>query len=124
MDTQRTNEQVPKEILEKQESVVFTTRHAEAWDWAREKGLERAIFSKHLPWNLVREGTIVCGILPVKLVSKVCSRGARYFHLTIQAPVEKRGRDLTAGEMDEYNARLEEYTVSRVEKEEENDRND
>lgn len=117
MTTQRTKEQIPQEVIDLQDQVVFTTRHVEAWEWARKKGLERAVFCKTLPWNLVREGTIVCGILPVKLVSKVCARGARYFHLSIRAPAEKRGRDLQPHEMDKYDARLEEYSVVAVRKE-------
>lgn len=114
LGAQRTREQVPQVLIDNQDRIVFTTRHAEAWEWAKRKGLDRAVFSKRLPWNLVKDGTIVCGILPVKLVSKVCQRGARYFHLTIQAPPEKRGRDLLPDEMDRYNARLEEYIVKRV----------
>ena len=114
LNTQRTPDQIPSEILEDQDRVIFTTRHAEAWDWAREKGLEQAVFSKRIPWNLIREGTIVCGILPVKLVAKVCERGARYFHLSIHAPPEKRGADLLPHEMDEYDARLEEFHVTQI----------
>lgn len=118
MTTQRTNNQVPLELIEKQEDIVFITRHVEAWEWAQKKGITRAVFSRQLPWNLIKEGTIVCGILPVKLVSQVCARGARYFHLSIHAPPEERGRDLRPDEMDEYNAKLEEYTVRQVLREE------
>jgi CRISPR-associated protein Csx16 len=44
----------------------------------------------------------------------VCGRGARYLHLVLELPPERRGRELSAADMVACGARLEEYRVQRV----------
>jgi CRISPR-associated protein Csx16 len=63
---------------------------------------------------MLQVGDTVIGSLPVHLAAAVCEAGARYFHLQIDVPREARGRDLTADDMVEYIARIEEYMVSHV----------
>jgi len=55
----------------------------------------------------------VIGTLPVNLAADVCDKGARYFHLTLDLPLVYRGRELSAAEMAELGARLEEYSAKR-----------
>ena len=56
-------------------------------------------------------GDTVIGTLPVNLVARVCARGGRYLHLSLDLPAEARGRELTADELERYGARLEAYVA-------------
>ena len=62
----------------------------------------------------IRPSDVVIGALPVHLVAEVCARGGRYLHLTMNVPPEARGRELTADDMKQFGARLEEYKVREV----------
>ncbi len=89
----------------------FVTRHPGALDWAKKSGLQIDIVVAHLDPKEIQEGDAVIGILPVHLAAQVCERKARYFCLTVDIPIEARGKELTAEDMRRYNARLECYLV-------------
>lgn len=91
----------------------FVTRHKGAVEWARREGIE-AEHVEHLDVQAVRSGDRVLGTLPVSVAAEVCVRGARYFHLSLAAPLDARGRELTVEDMDAFGAVLEEYEVRRV----------
>lgn len=56
----------------------------------------------------------VLGTLPVSEAARVCARGGRYLHLSIDIPAEARGRELSADDMQAFGAQLEEYFIWRV----------
>jgi len=89
----------------------FVTRHKGAIDWAKEQKID-ALHMVHFNPEIIKSGDVVLGTLPVPIVAKICTLGACYFHLTLDLPAEARGRELTADDMNKFNARLEEYTVS------------
>ena len=96
---------------------VFVTRHSGVRDWAARHGYGGAESIQHLDEETLRRlrpGDRVLGSLPVTLIADVCSRGARYFHFMIDAPSDARGRDLSADEMESFDARLQEFTAKRV----------
>lgn len=95
----------------------FITRHSGARDWAARNGHGSAVLMEHMEESALaslRPGDNVLGTLPVHLAAKVCERGARYFHLSIDIPPDARGRDLSADEMEAFGARLEEFVVRKV----------
>ncbi len=94
-------------------SNYFVTRHKGAVDWARAKGIE-AKHLLHLDPEIIEQGDIVLGTLPVSVVAQVCERGGRYMHLALDLPKEARGKELSAKDMEEYGAKLEEFFVRRV----------
>ncbi len=94
-------------------STYFITRHPGALDWAAEQGITVDETLSHLDIERIEPGDIVIGTLPVHLAAQVCERGARYRHLTLAIPPEARGRELSAGELEAFGARLETYQVKR-----------
>lgn len=92
----------------------FVTRHAGALDWAKAQGMDDAKAVSHLDMTQVEEGDRVLGTLPVHLAAGVCARGARYLHLSIDIPEDRRGSELSAADMETFGARLEEYRVERM----------
>jgi len=94
--------------------VLFVTRHPGAREWAHQQGLEVDALVDHLDIDRVQPGDEVIGSLPVNLAARICERGGRYLHLSLDLPRELRGRELTAQQMQQCNARIEEYRVTRV----------
>lgn len=93
-------------------TVYFVSRHKGAGKWARKNGIE-ATHVAHLDPEDIGRGDTVLGTLPVSVAADVCMRGARYFHLSMNLPTHERGRELSAEEMTQYGASLEEYSVKR-----------
>lgn len=73
-------------------TTYLITRHPGARQWVQEEG-------------------IVVGSLPVNLAAAVCARGGRYFHLSLELPLDWRGRELSPDDMRRFGARLEEFRV-------------
>lgn len=90
----------------------FVTRHRGATKWAVRHGLRaRKVEMNNLDLSLVSPGDVVMGTLPVQLVAELNQRGAHYWHLSMDIPESMRGAELSADQMDEYGARLEEFRV-------------
>jgi CRISPR-associated protein Csx16 len=60
--------------------------------------------------------------LPVNLAAEVCARGATYRHLSLRLPAQDRGRELSAEELEEYEAELSRYNVRALSSHEETKR--
>lgn len=95
-------------------TVWFVTRHPGAVEWAARRGLSVDRQVGHLDPDAISSGDIVIGILPVNLAARVCERGARYLNLSINLPERARGRELSADELETFDARLEEFEVRHV----------
>jgi CRISPR-associated protein Csx16 len=94
-------------------TTILVTRHAGAVEWAKRQGIAIDRMVEHLDPAEVQPGDVVIGTLPIHLAAEVCLRGARYLHLVLDLPPERRGLELTAEEMRRLGARLEEYSVER-----------
>lgn len=94
--------------------VWFVSRHSGAAAWAQRQGLASATRVAHLDVERLRAGDTVIGTLPVHLAAEVCARGARYLHLVLELPMRLRGVELTAEQMSECGARIEQFVVARV----------
>ncbi|GIV04077.1 MAG: hypothetical protein KatS3mg015_2907 [Fimbriimonadales bacterium] len=90
-------------------TVVIVTRHAGAVEWLARRGITGTVIEHASPDDV--HGKIVVGVVPLDLAAladEVWVIGLPHL------PVEWRGRDLTADEMDEAGARLTHYRVSRT----------
>jgi CRISPR-associated protein Csx16 len=93
---------------------IFVTRHTGAVEWAARHGIAIDGTVAHLDLDEVQPGDVVIGTLPVHLAAEVCARRARYLHLTLELPPERRGLELTAEDMARFGARLVEHRVKRA----------
>jgi len=93
---------------------LFVSRHAGALEWARQQGHSDAIETTHLDIAQIEPGDLVLGTLPVHIAADVCARGGRYLHLAMEIPKERRGDELSADDMTQFGARLEEFRIQRV----------
>ena len=99
-------------------TVHFVTRHPGAREWAERQGFRVDVHTRHLDVAAIERGDVVLGTLPVNLAAAVQARGARYLHLSLDIPADLRGHELSAVQMAQAGARLEEYRVMRIEPEE------
>lgn len=89
----------------------FISRHPGAKVWAAEQGLRIDQHLTHLDTTLIQSGDVVIGTLPVHLAAAVCSQGARFFNLSLELPAHWRGRELSADELRQCQARLECFEI-------------
>lgn len=95
-------------------TVYFVTRHRGARDWAQTEGIGPVTLLEHLDPDTLAQGDVVLGTLPIQLVAAANARGARYLHLVLDVPPDRRGTEITADDMRTFGARLEEYRAERV----------
>ena len=89
----------------------FVSRHPGANVWAQEQGLHIDQYVSHLDATQIQPGDTVIGTLPVHLAAAVCSQGARFLNVSLDLPVQWRGRELSANELRQCKARLECFDV-------------
>lgn len=94
-------------------ATYFISRHPGAREWANRQGLVVDSWVAHLDPSLIKVGDIVIGTLPVNLAAEVCACGAIYLHLSLRLPAEARGRELTADELQNMDATLEQFDIRR-----------
>ena len=94
-------------------TTYFVSRHPGAIAWAERQGLPVDQQIRHLEISSIQAGDTVIGTLPMNLAARVCESGGRYIHLTLELPLEKRGQELSADDLDHYGAVVEEYLVRK-----------
>lgn len=89
----------------------FISRHPGAIEWASRQQLcvDRQV--NHLDPAQVQPGDTVMGSLPVNLAAQVCAAGAAYWHLSLELPVELRGHELSADDLERMGARVVRFKV-------------
>lgn len=92
----------------------FVSRHPGAVEWIGRQGSAVDQYVTHVAPAHVQPHDTVIGSLPVNLAAAICERGARYLHLSLDLPAHLRGCELSADQLDELGARLEEYRVEQV----------
>lgn len=95
-------------------TTFFVSRHPGAREWAAAEGVAVDAAIAHLDPETVQPGDVVIGTLPIHLAARVCQRGGRYLHLSLELPPEWRGRELSAADLHRFGARLEAYRVAAV----------
>ena len=92
----------------------FVSRHSGACAWAEKRKLRINRFVAHLELGAVCANDIVIGTLPVNLIASLQQKGACYVHLSLDLPVEWRGRELSSAELDKIGAELRAYSVREI----------
>jgi CRISPR-associated protein Csx16 len=90
----------------------FVSRHPGAIQWAKQQKLAVDRWVAHLNPDEVAAGDTVVGTLPVNLAAEVCRRGGRYLHLSLELPADWRGRELSAAELSEAAAEIEQFHIT------------
>ncbi|MDD5297615.1 MAG: CRISPR-associated protein Csx16 [Rhodocyclaceae bacterium] len=92
-------------------TTFFVSRHPGAVAWASRQGLAVDRLVAHLDTADIQPGDVVVGTLPVNLAAEVCRQGGRYLHLALELPLEMRGRELSADDLERFGACIAAYTV-------------
>lgn len=96
-------------------TTYFITRHTGALAWAKLHDVAFDVHLEHLSdLDSLQAGDVIIGTLPINMVAKLNERGVRYVHLSLDIPPAWRGRELTADELRECQASLQEFQVSLV----------
>jgi len=95
-------------------TIWFVSRHPGALAWARQNSIDFDRHVTHLGTNLIGAGDTVIGSLPVNLAAEVCARGAAYWNLSLHVAEQDRGRELSAAELQAYNATMEHYEIRKL----------
>jgi CRISPR-associated protein Csx16 len=96
-------------------ATYFVTRHPAAVQWSQKNGFIVDQVVVHFDPAIVKVNDVVAGSLPVNQAANVCQRGGRYFHFSLDTPQQFRGLELTVDQLEQFNARLEEFSVVRIE---------
>jgi CRISPR-associated protein Csx16 len=92
--------------------IYLVTRHPGALAWMREQFQEPVQHVTHLDdSNTLHVGDCVAGILPAHQISALNARGVRYLHLCVDMPASLRGQELSAEQLNQLGAHLQEYRV-------------
>jgi len=105
----------------------FITRHQGAIAWAQQQQLtiDRVVSHLLMPYeeetennqvslNTLQKGDTIIGTLPIQIAAQVCLQGANYYHLMLDIPVHLRGKNLSASQMNECNARIKPYNIKEI----------
>ena len=95
-------------------STWFVSRHQGAKQWAIRQGIAIDKQVDHLDITQLQTGDRVLGSLPINLVAELNQKGVRYFHLSLTLTQAMRGVELSADDMEQANAMLEEYQAEKI----------
>lgn len=95
-------------------TVHLVTRHTGAIDWLAAQGIQWDSSHAHLSLHDIKPGDTVVGILPLPKAAAVCARGARYLHICIDVPADRRGAELSLDEMLQMNPCLKEFCALEI----------
>jgi CRISPR-associated protein Csx16 len=95
-------------------ATFFISRHPGAIQWAVRKKLCVDRFLPHLDIDEVHAGDTLIGTLPVNLAAQVCAKGAAYWHVSVALPAELRGMELSADDLEQLQARVEQFKIQII----------
>lgn len=95
-------------------TTYFITRHPGALAWAKLNNLAYDIHTEHLvSLDQLKKGDTVIGTLPINMVYQLNQKSVRYVHLSLEIPANLRGVELSAEQLQQCQATLEEFWVSK-----------
>lgn len=92
---------------------LVVTRHSGAREWLAAR-VDFDLVVDHLEPDTVRAGDRVIGTLPIPQIAELQGRDIDVVSLCIALPADKRGRELTAIELEALAPRLVEFKVSEI----------
>lgn len=95
-------------------STYLVSRHAGTLEWFAKQGIHVDRHISHLDIDLINKGDCVVGTLPIQMVAEICNKGARYKHLEVVIPLEYRGVELTAEQLETFGATLTEFVAHKI----------
>jgi CRISPR-associated protein Csx16 len=94
----------------------FISRHPGTIEWAKRRSLKVTHFVAHLDADQVQAGDTVTGNLPVHLAAQVCAKGAAYWHIRVALPAAMRGKELSADDLEQLQARVEQFSIQIIQR--------
>lgn len=96
-------------------TTYFISRHVGAVEWATVNQIDFDVHLMHLlSLDELQSGDVVIGTLPINIIAQINALGVRYIHLSLEIPPQLRGVELTAAQLDECCASLEEFYVKKL----------
>lgn len=96
-------------------TTYFITRHLGALGWAKQNGVDFDVHLTHLNDDMpLKAGDVIIGTLPINIIAQINAMGVRYIHLSLAIPPQLRGVELSAKQLDECQASLEEFTATKL----------
>lgn len=96
-------------------SIYLVSRHQGAVDWMNHMGHHYDEHLTHLAdYEALTAGDTIIGSLPINIVADLNARGVTYQHLSLYIPEQLRGVELTAEQLSQLDAKLEQYVVKRM----------
>ena len=97
--------------------IICIFRHSGAEEWLKRKGIESGVVRKHFTdsdMDAVGENTIIIGVLPIGKIAEACRRKGRFISIDVKAPPKYFKQEMTADEMELFNAKLVPYDIEVV----------
>lgn len=104
-------------IFGAQPRTILLTRHSGALQWLRNKLGANPSFEMlgHLDGVPLQRNDRVYGTFPMHLAARLCDAGVECWMIDFSVPIQLRGVELTAEQLDLLNAKLVRYHVQRIE---------
>jgi CRISPR-associated protein Csx16 len=80
-------------------------------EWIKQQNIHIDHFVTSLEIDQVQRGDAVYGTLPLNLIAAVHRCGATFTHISLNIPDDYRGKELSAAQMDQFGAILQDVTV-------------
>ena len=95
-------------------AVWFISRHKGAIDWIKQQSLQIDRFESHLNVDDIQADDTVIGTLPIHLAAKVCTKGAKFYFLSVNVSQDRRGTELTAEELIAQQCAIEPFYIQKL----------
>lgn len=92
--------------------IYFVSRHVGALEWIkRQTEWKIDCFLPHLDVEILRQGDVVLGTLPVHLAAEVCAKGAAFYFLQLSQEEYLRGSEYTVADLEQMGCSLRRFDV-------------
>ncbi|MDP8052784.1 CRISPR-associated protein Csx16 [Pasteurella atlantica] len=92
----------------------FVSRHQGAIDWIKTQDIKIDHFIEHLDVDMVKNGDVVIGTLPIHIAAQVCKKEAKFYFLSINVHKEQRGQELNKDELIKQECKLQQFIITEV----------
>lgn len=90
---------------------IIVSRHPATVDLLTKKLTHIDRIEKTLPLNDLKKGDCIYGNLTAHLIAQVNQKGARYFHVLLNLPLELRGKELNAEDLEKLTPQIAEISA-------------